>query len=184
MSDELPAEDAPEPVSINHTRMEYWSFVAQIVSAFVVIISLIFVGMQLRDGNRVAIRNESNATQEQWSAFRTSIYENRDTAAMLQAGLSGEPLDAPDRIRFLYLIREHGWATYQLWERAHEGLVPMVHFTEGAAGDYLRLICTPGGSAAWAEIKAELPKPFVADLDRLAVPYAKTHTVTCEPSRT
>lgn len=181
MSDELPAENPAELATFHHVRMEYWSYAAQIVSAFAVIISLIFVGIQLRDGNRVAIRNESNATQEQWSAFRASIYVNRDTAAMLQAGLDGQPLDAPDRLRFLYLMREHGWATYQLWDRANEGLVPKQHFTDGAAKDYLRLICTPGGLTAWAAIKDELPKPYVSDLDRLAVDYAKTNDVTCVP---
>ena len=73
MSEELPAENPAELATFHHVRMEYWSYAAQIVSAFAVIISLIFVGIQLRDGNRVAIRNESNATQEQWSAFRASI---------------------------------------------------------------------------------------------------------------
>jgi hypothetical protein len=162
-------------------RVEYWAFASQIISALAVVISLVFVGIQLRESNIVALRAESNSAQSHWSAFRGSIYANRDTAVLFIAGMEGKQLDAADEMRFLYLIREHGWATFQIWDRKNKGLVPRWHFSVGAAGDYLRVICTPGGAKAWATIRREFPPLYVSDLDRLAVPYAKANQVRCTP---
>ncbi len=182
VADELETEaPAPRRHFFHRARMEYWAFASQIVSALAVVISLVFVGIQLHDSNTVALREEANSTQSQWSAFRSSIYANRDTAALFVAGMTGKQLDDADQLRFLYLMREHGWAAFQLWDRANKGLVPQWNFTVGAAGDYLRVICTPGGVKAWGTIKGEFPPLYVGDLDRLAVPYAKAHQVRCTP---
>ena len=116
----------------------------------------------------------------QWTAFRTSIYDDRSTAEVFAAGLSqSRPLDEADKLRFLYIMREHGWATFQVWDRAQNGLVETWNFEVGAANDFFKVICTPGGAPAWAEIKHELPPPYVADMDRLIGPYARTHGVAC-----
>jgi len=179
-----PSPEAPARKRLLHRdRMEYFAFVAQIVSAFAVVVSLVFVGLQLREGNAVAMRDESNATMTQWTAFRTSIYSDRDTAEVIAAGLSrSRPLDEADQTRFLYIMREHGWATFQVWDRARNGLVEKWNFEIGAAEDFFKIICTPGGAPAWAIVKQELPPPYVADMDRLAGPYASKNGVACVPA--
>lgn len=173
--------DSPAPARFFHRdRVEYWAFIAQIVSALAVIVSLIFVGLQLRAGNDVAIRSEANDTQQQWTALRSSIYGNRDTARVLVTGMAGTPkLDPADALRFDYLLREHAWATYQLWNRARNGLTPGTSFDTGPGPDFLRILCTPGGRPAWAQIRQELPARYVRDLERLAISYAAAHRVTC-----
>ena len=183
MAENTTSEGKEEVLQQRRTRIEYLALIAEIVSAIAVVISLGFVGLQLRGGNTVMLRNESNATMAQWSTFRASVYTDRDTAMIFQSGMDATPpLDAADRLRFLYLMREHDWATFQIWDRARKGLVPDANFRMGAAPDYLRVICTPGGAAAWAEIKAELPEPYVADMDGLAVSYAQTRGVVCQPA--
>ena len=73
------------------------------------------------------------------------------------------------------------WATFQIWDRARLGLVPIANFEQGAAPDFLRVICTQGGAIAWAEIRRELPPAYVADMERIAMSYVETHEVRCVP---
>jgi hypothetical protein len=180
-NDEVPQVLRSQSI-LHRDRAEYWAFIAQIVSAVAVVISLVFVGFQLRDGNRVALRNESNATMEQWSNFRSSIYGNQDTAQLLESGTSGDKLLEPaEQLRFLYLMREHAWATFQIWDRLQTGLLTTSQFDKGAAPDFLRVICTPGGVKAWAQIKSELPPAYVEDIDRLGARFGETNGVRCLP---
>ncbi|HOY78964.1 MAG TPA: hypothetical protein PLN33_14205 [Hyphomonadaceae bacterium] len=177
---EPPAEPMAKKVFLHRDRAEYLAFISQIVSAIAVVVSLVFVGLQLREGNDVAARDESNATMTQWSAFRASIYSSHDTAEVFTAGLSrSRPLDQADQMRFLYIMREHAWATFQVWDRAQNGLVDKWNFEVGAANDFFKVICTPGGAPTWAQIKTELPPAYVADMDRLIVPYARSHGAAC-----
>ena len=180
MADEDPSETREAKLAQRRARVEYLAFIAQIVSAVAIVISLIFVGIQLHEGNTVTLRNESNATMTQWSAFRASIYSDRNTAKVFLAGMEGAPpLDATDQLRFGYIMREHAWATFQIWVRTKRGLVPGANFEVGAAPDYLKVICTPGGAVVWAEIRSEMPAPFIADMDRIAEAYAPAHHVSC-----
>ncbi|MDQ0248272.1 hypothetical protein J2W22_000319 [Sphingomonas kyeonggiensis] len=166
----------PRRPIFHRDRMEYWAFVAQIVSALAVVASLVFVGLQLYDSNRVAARSEANDTQAQWSSFRASIYSSHDTAEMFRAGLEGsQALDPADQLRFDYLMREHGWATYQVWERVRDGLMPRAHYEAGQGADFVRVICTRGGWAVWSRIKIELARPYVDDMDRMAAAYARAN---------
>ena len=182
MADENPSETREAKLAQRRARVEYLAFIAQIVSAVAIVISLIFVGIQLHEGNTVTLRNESNATMTQWSAFRASVYADRETARMFEAGMAGDPpLDPVDNLRFLYLMREHAWATFQIWDRAKRGVLPTANFELGAAPDFLRVICTPGGTPAWNEIKHELPSAYVADMDRIAKAIAEGGDAGCFP---
>lgn len=57
------------------------------------------------------------------------------------------------------------------------GLVAVGNFEAGAAPNYLKVACTPGGAVAWEEIRSEMPAPFVADSDRIAGVYASAQDV-------
>lgn len=171
---------APRRPIFHRDRMEYWAFVGQIVSALAVVCSLVFVGLQLYDSNKVAARSEANDTQAQWSSFRASIYSSHDTAEMFRAGMEGSrALDPADQLRFDYLMREHAWATYQVWQRVRDGLMPREHYEQGQGLDFVRVICTKGGAIVWARIRVELAKPYVADTDRLAADYARANKLRC-----
>ena len=172
-----------KPSIFHRSNLEYWALVAEIVSGVAVMVSLIFVGLQLRDANRVAARAEANSTQEQWTAMNASIYGDAETASIFEAALSGSrPLDAVERLRFAYLLREQGWLTYQMWERTRTELLPRSRFEEGAGPDLARIVCTPGGRMAWPEIRREFPPSYVADLERLMPAHARETGAVCPPA--
>ena len=182
MAEEIEQESSHAHDALHsHRRMEYVSFIAQIVSSAALIVSLMFVAFQISEGTKIASRDESNASMSQWSSFRISIYGDRETAEVFRSGMDeSRQLDPADQLRFDYIMREHAWATFQLWDRAQEGLVPAKHFDLGAGPDFLRIICTPGGIKSWARIKSELPEAYVRDLEALPRPQMAPGDLGCQ----
>ena len=69
---------------------EQISYLAQIVASVGVVVSLIFVGLQIRQNTAALERNEHNSTMEQWTVIRMAIAKNRDIAELMTAGLHEE----------------------------------------------------------------------------------------------
>lgn len=179
MSEE-PTSTRMRQLIVDRARLEYWALVAEVVSAIAVVVSLIFVGIQLRDANVVSARAEANATQEQWTAFNASLYGDGETADIFHAATSGSrPLTPVEQLRFAYMLREQGWLTYQGWERVRVGLRPRESFYEGAGVDFVMVLCTPGGRMAWPQVRREFPRAYVADLDVLIGVHARATGAVC-----
>src|SRR5438046_741994 len=65
---------------------EQLSYLAQIVASVGVIVSLIFVGLQIKHNTGALQRNEHNSTMTQWTVIRQAIAGNRDIAELMTAG--------------------------------------------------------------------------------------------------
>src|SRR5436305_14799665 len=95
---------------------EQISYLAQIVASVGVIVSLIFVGLQIKQNTGVLQRNEHNATMAQWTVIRMAIAKNRDIAELMTAGLHGQrSLDAADQQRVEQVLQEYAWASFHIW---------------------------------------------------------------------
>jgi hypothetical protein len=150
---------------------EQISYLAQIVASIGVIISLIFVGLQIRQNTRALQRNEHNSTMEQWTVIRQAIAQNRDIAELMTAGLAGErALDAADQLRLEQMLLENAWAAFHIWDRTQRGIFPKGTF-EATGGALLEtLLTTPGGATWWRNAKQTgFPPGFVAAVDALLV---------------
>jgi len=149
--------------------LEQLSYLAQIVGSVGVIVSLLFVGSQIKQNTRALERNEHNSTMAQWTVIRQAIATNRDMAELMTVGLSGErTLDAADQLRLGQMLQECAWASFHIWDRMQRGVFPKGTF-EATAGVYLcDLLRTAGGRAWWDSAKRSgfIPK-FVADVDVL-----------------
>src|SRR5712691_7762267 len=140
---------------------------AQIVASIGVIVSLIFVGLQIRHNTGALQRNEHNATMAQWTVIRMAIAKDRDIAELMTAGLHGErSLDAADQLRLEQMLAEHAWASFHIWDRTQRGIFPKGTF-ELTAGPLLSaLLKTVRGEAWWRSAKHTGFIPgFVADVD-------------------
>lgn len=129
---------------------EQISYLAQIVASVGVVVSLIFVGLQIRQNTGALQRNEHNSTMAQWTVIRMAIAKNRDIAELMTAGLKGErALDAADQLRLEQLLSENAWASFHIWERTKRGIFPEGTF-ELSCGAHLRgLLTTPSGGTWW-----------------------------------
>ena len=148
---------------------EQISFLAQIVASIGVIVSLIFVGLQIKQNTRALQRNEHNSTMEQWTVIRQAIAQNRDIAELMTAGLGGErALDAADHLRLEQMLQENAWAAFHIWDRTQRGIFAKGTF-EATGGALLKsLLKTPGGAAWWLNAKqVGFPPEYVADVDAI-----------------
>ena len=148
---------------------EQISYLAQIVASIGVIVSLIFVGLQIKQNTGALQRNEHNSTMEQWTVIRQAIARNRDIAELMTAGLSGErALDAADQLRLEQMLQEYAWASFHIWDRTQRNVFPKGTF-EATAGALLCTILTTARGATWwhnAKHMGFIPG-FVLDVDAL-----------------
>jgi hypothetical protein len=156
--------------------LEQISSLAQIAGSIGVVISLVFVGLQVRQNTAALYRNEHNSTMEQWTVIRMAITKNRDIAELMTAGLSGErDLDAADQLRLEQFLQENLWAAFHIWDREHRGVFVKGTFAMTGGVLVVSLLATPRGSAWWREAKhlGFIPA-YVTDVDaQLAAHLAK-----------
>jgi hypothetical protein len=147
--------------------LEQLSNFAQIVGSVGVILSLIFVGLQIKHNTGALQRNEHNSTMAQWTVIRMAIAKNRDIAELMTAGLHGQSaIDAADQLRLENMLQEQAWASFHIWDRTQRGIFPKGTF-ELTAGAYLSgLLRTVRGEAWWRSAKFIGFHPgFVVDVD-------------------
>src|SRR6266487_4406533 len=152
---------------------------AQIVASIGVIVSLIFVGLQIRHNTGALQRNEHNATMAQWTVIRMAIAKDRDIAELMTAGLHGErSLDAADQLRLEQMLAEHAWASFHIGDRTQRGVFPKGTFEATAGVMMCDLLRTQRGEAWWRSAKHVGFIPgFVVDVDALLAKNSGVSTV-------
>jgi hypothetical protein len=146
---------------------ELLSVFAQVVGTLGVIVSLVFVGLQIRQNTGALQRNEHNSTMSQWTVIRMAIAGDREIAELMTGGLhGGRELDAADRLRLEHMLAEYAWASFHIWDRTQRGVFPKGTF-EATAGPLLaNVLRTPRGRAWWEGAKgAGFIPAFAADVD-------------------
>jgi hypothetical protein len=149
--------------------IEQLSYLAQIVGSVGVVVSLIFVGLQIKHNTGALQRNEHNSTMAQWTVIRMAIAKNRDIAELMTAGLHGEgAMDAADQLRLEQMLSECAWASFHIWDRTQRGVFPKGTF-ELTTGPFLSgLLRSVRGGVWWHRAKHEAFIPgFVADVDAI-----------------
>src|SRR5712691_5624443 len=154
---------------------EQISYLAQIVASVGVVVSLIFVGLQIRQNTGALQRNEHNYKMAQWTVIRMAIARNRDIAELMTAGLHGErAMDAADQLRLEQMLAEHAWAAFHIWDRTQRGVFPKGTFEATAGAMICDLLRTARGEAWWRSAKHVGFIPgFVADVDALLAKNSK-----------
>src|SRR5947209_9099711 len=147
---------------------EQISYLAQIVASVGVIVSLIFVGLQIKQNTGALQRDEHNSTMAQWTVIRMAIAKNRDIAELMTAGLNGErALDAADQLRLEQMLAENVWASFHIWERTQRGIFPKGTFELSCGAHLCGLLGTAAGETWWSNARQIFPPPFAADVDAL-----------------
>ncbi len=143
--------------------------VAEIAGSAGIVLSMVFVGLQIRQQTAALNRSEHNSTMEQWTTVRMAIAKHRDIAELMTAGVQGERvLDAADQLRLDMLLNEHLWAAFHIWDREQRGIFAKGVFELTGARLVLPLLATPGGDAWWRRCKhAGFLPPYVAVIDAL-----------------
>ena len=102
---------------------EMLSAIGQVVAAIGVIISLIYLALQIREQNKERRRTGINILTVQWSDLVKTGQESRDFAALFLRGMrSFQDLDAPDKLSFS--------AFFTRYTRNCEGM--FIYYRDGA----------------------------------------------------
>jgi hypothetical protein len=149
--------------------LEAISYLAQIVAALGVVLSLIFVGFQIRLNTAALQRSEHNSTMSQWTVIRMAIAQNREIAEFMTSGLQGkEALDATDKFRLEQFLQENAWAAFHIWDRTQRGVFPKGTFELTGGILLCGILETPRGSVWWKSAKGVGFAPgFVADVEAM-----------------
>jgi len=149
--------------------IEQLSYLAQIVGSVAVVVSLIFVGLQVKHNTGALERNEHNSTMAQWTVIRMAIAKNRDIAELMTAGLRGErAMDAADQLRLEQMLGEYAWASFHIWDRTQRGVFPKGTFELTAGPLLCDLLRTARGAAWWHSAKKTGFIPgYVSDVDAM-----------------
>lgn len=130
--------------------LEELAWLSQVVGTAVVVLSLLFVGLQIRQNTAALQRNEHNSTMAQWTVIRMAIAQHRDVAELVADGLhSDRPLDAADRLRLEQVLAEYAWASFHIWDRTQRGVFPPGTFEQTAGPLLAAVLDTPRGRAWW-----------------------------------
>jgi hypothetical protein len=141
--------------------------IGSFVSGIAVVITLIFLLLQIRQNTRALQRAEANATQSQASNFRLAIINNREVAAMMAAATAPDgALDKVDELRFSTMMSEIVWFSYHIWDRQRLGLLPAVLEWERSAPLIINLFVTTRGAQWWSGNRASFPPTFGRDIDK------------------
>src|ERR1700758_2170641 len=133
---------------------EQISYLAQIVASVGVVVSLIFVGLQIKQNTRALQRTEHNSMMEQWTVIRQAIAQNRDIAELMTAGLQGErALDAADQLRLEQMLQENAWGAFHIWDRTQRGIFPTGTFEATGGALLCSLLKTASGATWWRGAK-------------------------------
>lgn len=137
----------------------------EFVSSIAVLISLIYLAVQVRQATVQFRRSEDNEAQVQTSAFRLANISDREVAKLFLSGLQ-EPdgLDAIDQFRHSLLLHEFMGLAYQHWERQRLKIsrAPM------PAARIRTVLSSAGGSRWWKQNRETYPQEFRDAVESIA----------------
>ena len=149
--------------------LEHAFFVSQIIAAIAVVVSLVFVGRDIRENTQAIQRGEHNSTMEQWTVIRMAMAKNRDIAELVALGLDeSRVLDRTDQLRLEQMLQEVTWAAFHIWDRTQRGVFPPGTFELTGGAALCVVLNTARGGAWWRDNKSVGFVPdFVTAVDRI-----------------
>lgn len=161
-------------------RLHAFAVWAEIVAAAAVVVSLIFVGVQVRQSTaetvlnrRVAEATAYQSLQEQLAVVTTMQIENPDLRRVMFRVSKGETLDSPadEDDRRLYLAFER--LVIRLADLAYQqrqaGLLDEVRLVSMLSPFRVEVLGNPVGRSIWESMKSSLSPDFVDYIGRTLV---------------
>ena len=148
-------------------NLSHMTSIAEIIGAFAVVISLIYVGVQVNDSAtavRSASANDANVALQNWYL---QIGSDEQTSGLFYEGLiSEEPL--PNKEEFQFLMMFHGafLAMQNSYLLAEEGTID-IDLREALTSVLLGVKDTPGMRRYWQQRKSTLHSDFADYVDEL-----------------
>ena len=141
--------------------------IAEIVGAFAVVISLIYVGVQVNDSAgavRAASANDANVAVQSW--YQQIGSDQQTSEIFYEALTSEEALSNQEEFQFLMIFHAVFLAFQNSYLLAEEGTID-VELREALTGGILGVKDTPGMRRYWRQRKSYLHSDFADYVDQL-----------------
>ena len=150
------------------TKLQNWASIAEIVGAVAVVVSLVYVGIQVNDSagaTRSAASNDVNVALQAWYL---EVGSDQQTSELLYRGLVSEEA-LPDEEEFQFLMMTHGFflGMQNSYLLAQEGTIDeelrnsLEHSIDGTSN-------LPGMSRYWRQRKSYLHAGFVEWVEEIS----------------
>jgi len=150
--------------------------VATIVSSLAVLVSVIYVAVQVRQ----AARNQRGTTHQMRAALSADVMlriAETDLSQAFRAGLIGDPNITEGQFwRFFYAASAIMRTTENAFSQYEDGLVTETHF-ESAKASARAFLSSPGYRALWTATRLSRESGFRAFMDELVVEATATPPV-------
>ena len=93
---------------------------AELIAAIAVLITLIFLTIQIRTNNELSRRNNRDMTVDHWLAWRQLLGSNQTVADIWLRGCRGGQLNESDALQFRELTKAF-FLIYAIWESKRQG---------------------------------------------------------------
>ena len=139
----------------------------EFVGAIAIVVTLIYLAVQIRQNTQQMRRVEMNAGMAQFSVPRMAIASDRDLAELyVKAAQAPAELDAVDEVRLDMLRNEWMWAFFHSWDRAQEGSVDREDWETSTRPGVAQLLGAEGGPRWWEANRQGFNTGFQAEIDR------------------
>jgi hypothetical protein len=136
---------------------------AETISAIAVVVTFVFLTIQLRQNTRAIEHATNRAVFEDAYTWMYKVAESPEMADLYLAGMNGEALSSRDRLRFSLLLN----TLFVHWNHAFDaGAFEIVNNSQIAG-----VLARPGGAAYWERVLANrsisLSPGFIAHVEAL-----------------
>lgn len=157
-------------------KLQKWALVAEIASAIAVVVSLIFLALQIKEGNEQSRLNteavRASTLQEhlrQHSLYVLEQANNAELAAILVKGRAGlDALSEHDYARYGPFVTNQMRNHFAAHELMRTGLLPSGHWQTFAAALERSMHRSKGVRELWSQRRHEFPEEFRKLVDDIA----------------
>lgn len=151
------------------TKLKQWASVAEIVGAFAVVISLVYVGIQVNDSAGAVRSASANDASVALQAFYLQLGSDRETSSIVYRGLTSEQaLTNEEEYQFLMVLHGAFLGFQNSYLLAQEGTIDeeLLNSLKINVANIHRL---PGMRRYWRQRRSYLHSGFVEWVDRVSV---------------
>ena len=136
--------------------------------AIAVVVTLIFLTLQVRQNTRQIRRAEMNAASTQFSLPRMAIVSDRSLAELLYKAMqTPDEIDQVDQLQVDMWLGEQMNAMFHAWDRSHTGSFEKEFWETTTKPGLTQILAVAAGSKWWDQNRLGFIPEFRTEVDRV-----------------
>jgi hypothetical protein len=148
-------------------ELSEWASIAEIIGAFAVVISLVYVGIQVNDSTGAVRSASANDANEALQSWYMEIGSDQQTSELFYRALTSEkPLSNQEEFQFLMMLHGAFLAFQNSYLLAEEGTID-IDLREAITAAVVGVKDLPGTKRYWRQRKSYLHAGFAVYVEKL-----------------